>query len=68
MARREITVTDGNGVDYHADTFDADPGVDGHVYAWVYVDKPSGFGFDVGTVVGVKVKELGDSSGKYGAG
>lgn len=67
MEKRAIVVTDANGVDYNAETWDADPGVDGHVYAWVYVDKPSGFGFDVGTVVGVKVKHLGDGSGKYGA-
>lgn len=68
MSMREIPVTDGNGVDFHAITFDADPGEDGHVVAWVFTDKTSGFGDDVGVVNMKRLKKLGDGSGQYGAG
>lgn len=67
MSMREITVTDENGVDFHAITFDAQPEVDGHVTAWVFTDKPSGFGDDVGRLNMKSVKLLGNGSGQYGA-
>lgn len=44
-----ITVTDGNGNDFPALSPNPD-GDDGHVKAWVFFDKESGFGNNVGSV------------------
>ena len=61
---REVTVTDENGVDFHAITW-APEGAD-RAECWVFTDKKSGFEDNVGTVNMKDLKHLGN--GKYGAG
>lgn len=60
-----ITVTDENGVDFHALT-DGVEGEHGRISAWVFTDKTSGFGDDVGRV-NFKENLQKLDSGKYGA-
>lgn len=62
-----ITVTDGNGNDFHAETPDAHA-PDGDVKAWTRIEGDNGFGQPSGAVVLLTgLKKLGDGSGKYGA-
>lgn len=60
-----ITVTDENGVDFHA--LSPNPEAEGHgVDAWVFTDRASGFGDDPGRVnFKHGLQKLPD--GKYGA-
>lgn len=67
MEHTWVTVTDENGVDFPGLIFGPEPEVDGHVRVWVFPDRESGFGFDVGAVASRELKRLGDGSGKYGA-
>lgn len=60
-----VTVTDENGVDFHALTNGAED-ADGRISAWVFTDKASGFGDDVGRV-NFKTGLQKLDSGKYGA-
>lgn len=59
-----VTATDENGVDFHALT-DGTEDANGKAAVWVFTDKPSGFGDDVGRVNLHRLKKLDD--GKYGA-
>lgn len=69
MGKHWITVTDANGVDFDALTsgpVSADVGSE--LEGWVFFDKPSGFGNDVGEIALKSLKRLGDPHvGKYGA-
>ncbi len=65
MSMTWVTVTDENDVDFHALT----TGVtdkNGRIAAWVFTDKKSGFGDDVGRVNYKENLQLLES-GKYGA-
>ncbi len=59
-----VTATDENGNDFHALT-DGIEDADGKAVVWVFTDKTSGFGDDVGRVNMKHLKKL--PNGKYGA-
>lgn len=60
-----VTVTDENGVDFHA-LSDKCENENKRISAWVFTDKASGFGDDVGRVnYKENLQKLDD--GKYGA-
>lgn len=60
-----VTVTDENGVDFHALTNGVED-AHGRISAWVFTDKTSGFGDDVGNLnYKTGLQKLPD--GKYGA-
>lgn len=66
MTMHFVTATDENGVDFDALTNNnAEKDAGGHQPVWVFVDKTSGFGDDVGRLTLHKLKQL--DSGKYGA-
>lgn len=61
-----VTATDENGVDFDALTNNsAEKDSDGRQPVWVFTDKESGFGDDVGRVNLHQLKQL--NNGKYGA-
>lgn len=60
-----VTVTDENGVDFHALTNGVED-ENGRIAAWVFTDKHSGFQDDVG-VLNYKTGLQKLDSGKYGA-
>ena len=59
-----VTATDENGVDFEALTTGVTD-AEGRAVVWVFTDKASGFGDDVGRVNMKSLKPLGD--GKWGA-
>lgn len=59
-----VIATDENGVDFNA-LSDEVTDADGKAVVWIFTDKASGFGDDVGRVNMHRLKQLPD--GKYGA-
>jgi len=65
MSMSWVCVTDENGVDFHA-LSDMKENENGRINAWVFTDRASGFGDDVGRVnFKENLQKLDD--GKYGA-